>query len=210
MIGAALISNYDANAWSFKTFDNAVKAVTTFASNSTYVQHNNFHAWADYQAAYVEPKYQLLKGNAIWTELVRQLDEEAGYRFKSPGLAQCAFSHPSRPQTWSGVPSYQRLEFLGDALLDMVAVLFLFVQFPNVDEQWLTEHKMAIVSNKFLGALCVKLGFHRHLKHSQQMLETQIHSFAMAIEEAEQASGGCRSYWMTVHDPPKVCLMSRS
>jgi endoribonuclease Dicer len=43
---------------------------------------------------------------------------------------------------WAKVPCYQRLEFLGDALLELVCIESLFRRFSNKDEQWLTEHKV--------------------------------------------------------------------
>lgn len=103
------------------------------------------------------------------------------------------------------VPNYQRLEFLGDAILDMASITHLFYRFPDKDPQWLTEHKMAMVSNKFLGAVCVNIGFHRHLRYSSAVLEPQIREYATELMEAKSTAGDSRDYWTTVSDPPK-CL----
>ena len=105
---------------------------------------------------------------------------------------------------WEKIPHYQRLEFLGDSLLDMVFVMHLFYRYPNKDPQWLTEHKMPMVSNKFLGALCVKLNFHGHLRHNNAVLQHQIQEYVTGVQEAEIEADGSADYWTTVSEPPKV------
>jgi endoribonuclease Dicer len=63
---------------------------------------------------------------------------------------------------------------------------------------------MAMVSNKFFGAVAVKLGFHRHLKHSAGMLIAQINEYAQEIQLAAELADGAMDYWMATKDPPKV------
>ena len=64
---------------------------------------------------------------------------------------------------------------------------------------------MAMVSNKFLGALAAKLGFHRHLQHFSTPIQTNIMSYVEDIEVAEAESGGAKDYWLATKDAPKVC-----
>ncbi|KAH8425375.1 ribonuclease III domain-containing protein [Aspergillus melleus] len=64
---------------------------------------------------------------------------------------------------------------------------------------------MAMVSNKFLGALAVKLGLHTHLKHFSNPLQSQITHYAEEIQTAENESEGAVDYWILTKDPPK-CL----
>lgn len=63
---------------------------------------------------------------------------------------------------------------------------------------------MAMVSNKFLAALSVKLGFHKHLRFSSQVIEFQNRDYATELQEAERDSNGARDYWTTTKNPPKV------
>lgn len=51
-------------------------------------------------------------------DLVNQAKKEHPYRFRLAKLLRSAFIHPSYPYTLEKVPSYQRLEFLGDSLID--------------------------------------------------------------------------------------------
>lgn len=61
-----------------------------------------------------------------------------------------------------------------------------------------------MVSNKFLGAVCVKLGFHKHLRYNGALLEYQIREYVTELTEAERDADGARDYWTIVKNPPKV------
>ncbi|KAL9000121.1 MAG: hypothetical protein Q9169_001196 [Polycauliona sp. 2 TL-2023] len=195
LIGAALLS-YNTNG----DMDMAVKAVTALVSSPDH----NVSCWADYYKLYIKPMYQVAQPTAVQNNLAEQIERKMGYRFSYPRLLMSAFVHPSLP-SFGGIPCYQRLEFLGDSLLDMACVNFLFYRHPDRDPQWLTEHKMAMVSNKFLAALSVKLGFHKHLRFSGQVVEFQNRDYAMELQEAERDSNGARDYWTVTKNPPK-CL----
>ena len=137
-------------------FDMAVRAVSLFVDD----ENHNVDKWSDYNQLYKIPDYQTEKANGMELDLAKRVEQKMGYRFRYPRLLRSAMTHPSRAWT---IPSYQRLEFLGDSLLDMVCVNYIYRKYPDRDPQWLTEHKMAMVSNKFLGAVAVELGFHKHL-----------------------------------------------
>lgn len=61
-----------------------------------------------------------------------------------------------------------------------------------------------MVSNKFLGALAVKLGLHRHLRHFSNPLQAQITQYAEEIQTAESEGEGAVDYWVDTKDSPKV------
>jgi endoribonuclease Dicer len=63
---------------------------------------------------------------------------------------------------------------------------------------------MAMVSNKFLGALAVKLGLHHHLQHFSSPLLVQNTKYVAEIELAEEDSKGEVDYWLSTSDSPKV------
>ncbi|QQK44191.1 Helicase, C-terminal [Penicillium digitatum] len=196
LIGASLLSGGDDHR-----YDMAVKAVTVFVNS----QKHTATSWKDYISAYSIPLYQKKAADGFEMNLAQQIFEKVGYEFKYPRLLRSAFTHPSYPLTWAKVPCYQRLEYLGDALLDMVCVEHLFHRFPTRDPQWLTEHKMAMVSNKFLGALAVKLGLHLHLQHFSNPLMIQNSKYAEELQLAESESNGEVNYWLSTSDSPK-CL----
>ncbi|KAI9832203.1 MAG: Dicer-like protein 1 [Phylliscum demangeonii] len=195
IIGAALLSHHQTG-----NFDHAVKAVTALVSDANHTQQ----AWADYYRFYKPPAFQTAGASRSQIDLAEQLALKHDYRFRYPRLARSAFTHPSFPFSWERIPCYQRLEFLGDSLLDMACVNHLFHRFPDRDPQWLTEHKMAMVSNQFFGALCVKMGFHRHLRHNNVMVEKQIREYVTEMQEAEEEAKGSRDYWVNCKNPPKA------
>ncbi|ODH53084.1 hypothetical protein GX48_00618 [Paracoccidioides brasiliensis] len=196
LIGASLLSGGRVHR-----FDTAVKAVTAFVNS----ENHQVSDWQSYVGLYSLPRYQIAEADDTQLDLAQQIGDRLGYRFKYPRLLSSAFTHASYPTGWSKVPCYQRLEFLGDSLLDMVCVEHLYHKYPDRDPQWLTEHKMAMVSNKFLGAVAVKLGLHRHLLYFSKALLGQITRYAEEIEATETESIDSPDFWTTTSDPPK-CL----
>ena len=57
--------------------------------------------------------------------------------------------------------SNERLEFLGDGVLEMITKFYLYIRFPKGDEGFMTEKKIAIVKNEHIGVLAYKLGLQR-------------------------------------------------
>lgn len=63
---------------------------------------------------------------------------------------------------------------------------------------------MAMVSNKFLGAISVLMGFHRKLKRVGQHLDIAIRDYETEIMEAQEKSNGAVDFWTSVSPPPKA------
>ena len=200
-IGAAFMQHHKDGRWSPTDWDEAVKAVKLFANS----EDHTMAKWSDYYAAYVKPKYQIGDATATQLDLARKVEMVHPYHFKYPRLLRSAFVHPSQPFMWENIPNYQRLEFLGDSLLDMAFIIHLFYQYPDKDPQWLTEHKTPMVCNKFLGAVCVKLGWHTHIRQNTAILSSQIRDYVNEVQEAEREAKGAVDYWVGVSEPPK-CL----
>lgn len=199
-IGATFVQHHDCR-WSPSNWDETVKAVKLFANSPDHPQTK----WSEYYAAYKKPSYQTAESTATQLDLARKIEAKHPYKFKYPRLLRSAFVHPSQPFMWERVPNYQRLEFLGDSLLDMAFIIHLFYTYPDKDPQWLTEHKTPMVSNKFLGAVCVKLGWHTHIRQNAPMLSSLIRDYVAEVQEADREANGAVYYWVTVSEPPK-CL----
>ncbi|KAK3318445.1 hypothetical protein B0H66DRAFT_557274 [Apodospora peruviana] len=208
VIGAAYLTAQNENS-----LDLAVQAVTAVVKD----KNHSMKEYSDYYAAYKKPKWMLEPTNAIQVDMAERFRERLGYSFKSPRLLRCAFQHPTYPSIYEKLPSYQNLEFLGDSLLDMVCVDHLFRRFPGADPQWLTEHKMAMVSNQFLGCVAVELGFHKAITFCSPAIQNEIMEYVFKLEEAlveakEQAvlagkteEQFSKDYWVHCAKPPK-CL----
>ena len=93
-------------------------------------------------------------------QLKQAIKSILGYKPGNIFLYHLAFLHKSATQeTLNGIRiNNERLEFLGDAILDAVAADFLFKTFPTKDEGFLTEMRSKIVSRVMLNKLSRKMG----------------------------------------------------
>jgi ribonuclease-3 len=93
-------------------------------------------------------------------ELKQAIKSILGYKPGNIFLYHLAFLHKSATQeTNNGIKiNNERLEFLGDAILDAVAADYLFKTFPTRDEGFLTEMRSKIVSRAMLNKLSQKMG----------------------------------------------------
>ncbi|KAL9625204.1 MAG: hypothetical protein Q9160_000606 [Pyrenula sp. 1 TL-2023] len=181
--------------------DLPVKAVSKFVHN----ENHNMLLWKEYSDRYELPAYQTQTSDGRERYLASKVSERLGYTFRYPRLLRSAMTHPS--DTWESIPNYQRLEFLGDALFDMVAIEWLFDKFPDRDPQWLTEHKMAMVSNKFLAAVAVELGLDKQIASRSVAVESQIFSYSREVRAAlEVGIENVESDYWTVFEHPPKCL----
>jgi ribonuclease-3 len=83
-----------------------------------------------------------------------ELQEHLGYRFNNPLLLELALTHPSATverQTGTQV-NYQRLEFLGDAVLQLVFSSELYTRFPDANEGVMTKARAQLVNRHTLAA----------------------------------------------------------
>ncbi len=94
-------------------------------------------------------------------KLVHSIRNIFGFTPSNVFLYKLAFMHRSVSQeALNGVRiNNERLEYLGDAILDAITADFLFKTFPTRDEGFLTEMRSKIVSRVQLNKLSQKLGF---------------------------------------------------
>ena len=85
------------------------------------------------------------------------LEERLGHIFQNRKLLETALTHPS----FGGdhhVPHYQRLEFLGDAVLELAVSRYLYFELPEVDEGKLTRIRAALVREESLNRAARRIG----------------------------------------------------
>lgn len=70
--------------------------------------------------------------------------------------------------------SNERLEFLGDGILECVAKYYLYRRFPKANEGFMTEKKIALVKNEAIGKLAFEMGLHRFYIISKHAEEKKI------------------------------------
>ena len=89
-----------------------------------------------------------------------RLKDLIGYKFHDETLLTEALTHPSCDYDLE-TQSYQRLEFLGDAVLDMVVISTIARHPVEVQPGRMTRMKHALVSANLLAFLCMEFGFMR-------------------------------------------------
>ncbi len=108
---------------------------------------------------------------------LRAFQAQLGYSFKDAALLQLALTHPSVAHEQGMVLQHnQRLEFLGDAVLQLVLTRELYEQFPSVGEGPLTKARAHLVNRRSLAEQGRRLGIGEHL----------------VVSRGEERSGGRR------------------
>lgn len=92
-------------------------------------------------------------------------EKKINFTFKEKGLLMQAFTHRSylneHPKT---VPHHnERLEFLGDAVLELIVTEFLFEKYPDKTEGELTSYRAALVNTNALAETSQELGINEYL-----------------------------------------------
>ncbi|KAF8268238.1 hypothetical protein EI94DRAFT_1661195 [Lactarius quietus] len=132
-----------------------------------------------------------------------------GHKFNRPHLLAQALTHASI-QGFE-MTCYQRLEFLGDAILDFLVIRHIYERDATLSPGALTLLKGAMVSNQALGAICVDVGLHEHLMFESFDLASKIRAYTENLkrkrdaeyELAKEEGRAPGQYWIDTI-PPKA------
>lgn len=116
------------------------------------------------------------------------LEKSLGYSFKNPSILHEALTHPGSVGFDKKIKSNQRLEFLGDAVLQAVITDTVYKKFEDVDEGELTKIRIALTQGSFLSELSQNMGIPQCLilpKSAENIRES-----ASAAEDAFEAVVG--------------------
>ena len=119
---------------------------------------------------------------------ISALQTRLGYEFKDLSILNEALTHPGSVGISKKVKSNQRLEFLGDAILQSIITDTVFKKFDEYDEGSLTKIRIALTQGCFLSALSADLTIPRYLllpKGSEHLRE-----MPSAAEDAFEAVVG--------------------
>ncbi len=95
---------------------------------------------------------------------IAQLEETIGLEFTDKDLLTLAFVHKSFINEHTGEKGYnERLEFLGDAVLELAVTQFLYHHYPEQPEGQLTNWRSALVKGKNLAKVSKALGLGQYL-----------------------------------------------
>ena len=92
------------------------------------------------------------------------LQTRIGYTFKNEELLRLALTHPSiAHEAGSHIQTNQRLEFLGDAVLQLILTHALYDKFPDYGEGPLTKGRATLVNRRMLAQHGRAIGLHEHI-----------------------------------------------
>lgn len=103
---------------------------------------------------------------------LNELQARLGYKFQNASLLRLAVTHPSITQDHGASrQNNQRLEFLGDAVLQLVLTVALYERFPYLDEGSLTKARAQLVNRNALAAhgRALELGSHLIISRGEEM-----------------------------------------
>jgi len=105
------------------------------------------------------------KLNSSMANNLSALEKKIGFKFKKPALLQQALAHRSylneHPEFAGG--HNERLEFLGDAVLEIIVTEYLYTAFPETPEGQLTNWRASLVNAKMLYLIAQELGIDDYL-----------------------------------------------
>ncbi|MCL1926810.1 MAG: ribonuclease III [Syntrophorhabdaceae bacterium] len=87
-----------------------------------------------------------------------RIEKQIGYRFQSPSLLEEALRHGSAQGRKEGQPSNERLEFLGDAVLNLCVAYYIYNMLPQAEEGVLTKARASIINNQNLLKIGERIG----------------------------------------------------
>lgn len=117
-----------------------------------------------------------------------------GYQFNNPALFKLALTHRSVSQRHN----YERLEFLGDALLGVIIAQYLYDRFPNEQEGRLTRMRATLVRQESLAIIARQLQLGQSLILSTGEMKSGGHHRESILADAVEAIIG--AIYMDCHD----------
>ncbi|KAK4354119.1 hypothetical protein RND71_026313 [Anisodus tanguticus] len=130
-----------------------------------------------------------------WEKYVEEVQDIIGYKFKDPSLLYQAFTHSfSQSEKFE---SYERLEYIGDSVLNLLIAKKHYFLHPDLPPGKLTRLRATNVDTEKLARVAVKYDFHKYLRHNKPLLKGQVEEFKDATLEYPLHSTG-------LIDPPKV------
>lgn len=122
---------------------------------------------------------------------IAALEGLLGHRFADPALVELALTHPSITHDHgSGTPHNQRLEFLGDSVLQLVLTLELYEKFPDLGEGPLTQARAEMVNRRTLALQSRALNVGEFLRMSRSEETTGGRDRASALADSFEALVG--------------------
>lgn len=116
------------------------------------------------------------------------LQSQLGYKFRNEQLLLQSLTHPSyMVQAGDEESSNQRLEFLGDAVLQLITSEYLYSEFLDIREGQLTQFRSSLVKGTVLAELANQLGLSSYIRVGRSSLKSSPQELPSSREDALEA-----------------------
>ena len=146
---------------------------------------------------------------------IEKLEGIIGHTFSDKSLLLRAVTHSSSLPEGLGKVSYERLEYLGDAVLELLVTRLLFMSYPKANEGQMTRIRAAVVSEAPLSDVAHKIGLGEYIilshgmeKSGGRKLPSILSDVVEAIIGALYLDGGieCAQHFIMPHIMPNIEL----
>ncbi|KAH7414675.1 hypothetical protein KP509_14G005300 [Ceratopteris richardii] len=180
-----------------KTISDAVEAlIGAFVSCGDSGPALGFMKWIGMEIDFDLALYEAARNRKVHPKLLNSInivgiESQLDYVFLNKALLVEALTHASKEDPHDSYESvgggcYQRLEFLGDAVLDFLITRHLFLTHPGLSPGVLSDLRSAAVNNECFARSAVKHKLQRYLRHGSGELLSQITSFVEAVEASDR------------------------
>ncbi|KAI4307976.1 hypothetical protein L6164_031098 [Bauhinia variegata] len=112
---------------------------------------------------------------------VEAVEKIIKHQFKNKKLLEEALTHSSLGDS----PSYERLEFFGDAVLQLAVSKYLFAEYPNLDPNYLTRLRSVNTSNERLARVAVRHDIYPYVRQNAPDLTDKVREFYEAANQED-------------------------
>ncbi|XP_076926025.1 ribonuclease 3-like protein 3 [Bidens hawaiensis] len=130
------------------------------------------------------------ESNSILLPSLNEVEMIIGYTFKNKELLNEAFTHNSYKDHLDPQTSNERLEYLGDSVLNLMFAKQHYFSYPKMKSGELTQLRAANVDTEALARVGFKHGLHRFLKHDDPSLNERVEEFKEGIKQYPLHSQG--------------------
>ncbi|PHU22484.1 Ribonuclease 3-like protein 2 [Capsicum chinense] len=113
---------------------------------------------------------------------IKCVEQILNYKFRNKKLLEEALTHSSC--TYS--PSYQRLEFVGDAALGLAVSNYVYLAYPELEPGQLSLLRSANISTEKLARVAVRHGLYNYVRHNTTSLDGKVKEFVITVEQEVQ------------------------
>ena len=122
-------------------------------------------------------------------ERIVAVERLTGHDFSDKKLVELALTHPSAVEH-EPLLSYQRLEFLGDAVVGLCVADFAYRNYPQADEGTLTKMRVAVVQGAFLSEKQLEAGFDQLIIFGASEQSQSARGLTRALEDSFESLAG--------------------